>query len=214
MKRFLAMSAALTAACAAVALVANAETEKSYDFTRFDELDTAAGVEVIYETGSAYSVVAHVRHGDPDDLKMRVEDGRLYISRKSKISWGHDDLRVTVHVTSPELNAIEASSGSSVEASGIHADLFSLRVSSGASVDASGTCSQIEAKASSGGSADARELKCERAKATASSGGSVDAFASVEATSKTSSGGSVDIWGDPANREANDSISGGSTRFH
>lgn len=213
MKKAITIAAALATASAAFAFAALADTDKTYTFTGFDELDIAAGVEVIYETGDQYSVVAHFRQGGPDDMKIRQDGDRLYISKKAMSGW-HNKLRVTLNITSPELNAIEASSGSSIRASGVDADAFALKVSSGGSAEVSGTCKDIAVKASSGGSADARELKCESVTASASSGGSVDAYASVRATSSTSSGGSVDVWGNPQDRTANNSISGGSTDFH
>lgn len=213
MKRTIALSAALLAAALTATITAHAEDATTYDFSGFDELDVAAGVEVVYMTRPDYSVTAKFQRGGPDDLKVRQDGQRLYVSKKMKSGWG-DNLRVTVTVTSPKLTEIEASSGSSVSARDITADSFTLKASSGASAEVSGTCGTITVKASSGGSADARDFKCEDVSASASSGGSVEAYASKSATSKTSSGGSVDIWGNPASRDANDSISGGSTDFH
>lgn len=213
MRKPIAIVSTITAASAAFVMAALADTDKTYDFTGFDELDIAAGVEVSYETGDHYSVVAHFRQGGPDDMKIRQDGDRLYISKKAMSGWGNK-LRVTLNITSPELNAIEASSGSSIRASGVNAGSFALKVSSGGSAEVSGTCKDIAVKASSGGNADARDLKCESATASASSGGSVEAYASVRATSSTSSGGNVDIWGNPADRTVNNSISGGNTDFH
>jgi len=202
-----------SAILAASASAAWAGTTETYDFSGFDELDIAADVEVIYEASNDYSVVAEFSRGGPDDMKIRQDGDRLYISRKMKSGWG-DKLRVTVRVSSPDLNAIEASSGSSIEATGINADQFELTVSSGASAELSGTCGDLELKVSSGGNADAKDLHCRTLYASASSGGSADAYASESATGKTSSGGSIDVWGNPPDRSANHSVSGGSTDFH
>lgn len=203
----------LSTVFAAVAFAATADTTKTYDFTGFDELDIAAGVEVKYEAANTYSVVADFSRGGPDDMKIRQDGDRLYISRKMKSGWG-DKLRVTVRVTSPELSEVEASSGSSIRARGINADDFILRVSSGASAELSGTCNELDLKVSSGGNADAKDLQCVSLSASASSGGAASAYASESATGKTSSGGSIDVWGNPPNRTSNHSISGGSTDFH
>lgn len=198
---------------AASACAAWADTSKTYDFFGFDELDISAGVEVKYETADTYSVIADFQRGGPEDMKIRQDGGRLYISRKMKSGWGNN-LSVTVRVTSPELNAVEASSGSSIDATGIDAEGFSLSVSSGASAELSGTCNALVLRVSSGGNADAKDLHCHRLIAKASSGGSATAYATESATGKTSSGGSIDIWGDPPDRTSNHSISGGSTDFH
>lgn len=198
---------------AASACAAWADTTETYDFSGFDELDISAGVEVTYEAAEAYSVIADFQRGGPEDMKIRQDGDRLYISRKMKSGWG-DKLRVSVRVTSPELEAVEASSGSSIEATGIDAKEFELDVSSGASAELSGTCNELALKVSSGGHADAKDLHCLRLTAKASSGGSATAYATESATGKTSSGGSIDVWGNPPDRSSNHSISGGSTDFH
>ena len=89
-----------------------------------------------------------------------------------------------------------------------------LDAASGASIKAEGKCGSLKIVANSGGSASAKDVVCQKVAANASSGGSATAYASAEAKSHTSSGGSVDIYGDPSEREANRSISGGSTTFH
>ncbi len=201
------------ALCAAFAVpAALAGTQKTYDFTGFDELDIAAGVQVEYTAGPAYSVVADFERGGPDDLKVRQDGDRLYIARKATTGWG-DKVRVTIRVTAPKLDEIEASSGSSLDATGIDTESLFVDVSSGASVDASGTCGKLKVKVNSGGSANLREVKCHSVEASASSGGSASAYADTDAESHTSSGGSVSIWGSPEQRYANKSISGGSTDF-
>ena len=203
----------ISATFALSATAALADTSKTYDFTGFDELDISAGVEVQYTTGPDYSVVADFQRGDPEDMKIRQDGSRLYISRKMKSGWG-DKFHVTLSISSPELNEIEASSGSSIQASSVNSDDFLLKVSSGASADVSGVCGTLKVKASSGGNADAKDLECLNVSAAASSGGAAKAYASRSATGKTSSGGSIDIWGNPPDRSANHSISGGSTDFH
>lgn len=206
------LSILLGAAVATGLMTASAGTTKTYDFSGFDELDIAAGIEVIFETAPTHSVVAEFERGGPEDVKIRQSGDRLYISRKGSTGWGNK-VDVTVRVTAPSLDAIEASSGSSLDASGVSAGDFVLNVSSGASVDLTGTCTKLDIEANSGGDADARGLTCSNVKASASSGGSVRAHANTKARSHTSSGGSVVVYGNPADRKANKPISGGSTRF-
>ena len=190
-----------------------ADSTKTYDFTGFDALDISAGVDVTYESGPDYTVVIDFKQGGPDDMKLRQDGSRLYIARKATSGW-RDKVRAKVRVTSPHLEEIEASSGASIRATGIDSDILVLDASSGASIKAEGKCGSLKIVANSGGSASAKKLVCQKAAANASSGGSATAYASAEAKSHTSSGGSVDIYGDPADREANHSVSGGSTTFH
>ena len=123
-------------------------------------------------------------------------------------------MRAKVRVTGPTLKEIEASSGSSIRATGLDSDILVLDASSGASIKADGKCGSLKIVANSGGSANGKQVICEKVAANASSGGSVSASASLEAHSHTSSGGSVDIYGDPQEREQNKSMSGGTTSFH
>jgi hypothetical protein len=193
---------------------AHADTSQSYDFTGFDELDISAGVDVSFETAPEYSVIIDFEKGGPDDMKLRQDGSRLYIARKVVANWGDDKVRAKVRVTSPTMTEIEASSGSSIRASGLDSDILVLDASSGASIKADGKCGSLKIVANSGGSANGKQVTCQKVAANASSGGSVSASASLEAHSHTSSGGSVDIYGDPQQREQNKSMSGGSTSFH
>jgi len=193
--------------------IAVADSTKTYDFTGFDELDISAGVDVAYEAGPDYAVVIDFKQGGPDDMKLRQDGSRLYIARKATSGW-RDKVRAKVRVTSPHLEEIEASSGSSIHATGVDSDILVLDAASGASIKAEGKCGSLKIVANSGGSASAKDVVCQNVAANASSGGSATAYASAEAKSHTSSGGSVDIYGAPSERGANRSISGGSTTFH
>lgn len=214
MKRSTLLAPAIALALAAsLSQTALADSRQTYDLTGFDELDVAAGVEVKFTAAPEYSVTADFARGGPDDVKVRVDGDRLYLSRKSTRGWGNK-VRVTFHVTAPELDEIEASSGSSLFAEGVSADTMKINVSSGATVSVYGSCSDLNIKVTSGGTANTKGLACANVKAAANSGGSLSAYASQSATSKTSSGGNVDIYGNPPSRSANKSISGGSTDFH
>jgi hypothetical protein len=190
-----------------------ADSTKTYDFTGFDELDISAGVDVTYEAGPDYTVIIDFKQGGPDDMKLRQDGSRLYIARKATSGW-RDKVRAKVRVTSPHLDEIEASSGSSIRATGIDSDILVLNASSGASIKAEGKCGSLKIVANSGGSASAKDVVCQKVAANASSAGSARAYASAEAKCHTSSGASVDIHGDPADRQANHSVWGGSTTFH
>lgn len=200
-----------TAFAASIALIASADETKSYDNEGFTKLKTSAGISVTYETAPEYSVVATFIKGTPENLKIRQYGNTLALSQKSK-GWKSSS-NIHVHVTGPELIAIEASSGSSVDASGISAADFKLETSSGSNVDVSGTCTNLEAETSSGSSVDAQDFKCARADVEASSGSSIRVFATEYAESDPSSGASIRFYGDPKERDVEKSWSGGSTSF-
>jgi hypothetical protein len=204
--------AALTLALLAP-LPALAGTTETYNYSGFDELDISAGVDVTFVAAPEYSVEIEFEQGGPDDMKLRQDGKRLFVSQKTMRNWRHD-VEAKVRISAPALREIEASSGSSIKASGLAAELLTIDASSGASIVADGECGSMKIVANSGGNAQARKVECRKVAANASSGGSVSAYASEAAHSHTSSGGSVDIYGNPADREANNPVSGGSTNFH
>lgn len=211
MKTMMTIGALLcAAACATPAL---AEKSGAYDFTGFDELDIAAGIDVEFTQADDYSVVADFQRGNEDNIKIRQDGDRLYIARKSSLPWKNNSTKVTVRVSAPSLEAIEASSGSSLTADNVLTPEIEIDVSSGASVDLSGECDTADIRVSSGGSLSAKDFECVYVTTKASSGGSASAYASASVESNTSSGGSVTIYGNPPERETNKPVSGGSTRF-
>ena len=123
-------------------------------------------------------VTAEFERGGPDDIKIRMDDDRLYVSRKSGGLWKDNKARVTVFVTAPEIEELKASSGSSLKASGLTSPELEVDVSSGASVKLSGTCGELEIDASSGASLSAKELQCQSVEVSANSGASIKTYAS------------------------------------
>ena len=212
------------------ALPALAET-RTYDVGNFEGIDVSAGIEVIYETGTAKSVSVENKDGDFSDIIVESKGGELVLKRPRKMGWGRRRAPYTVTVGVPSLNSIEASSGSSVsgdglsgpranvevssgadvEIRGINAETVIAQASSGASMEIAGTCTTIDADASSGANLDAGDLICERLTADVSSGASIDAHASQSVRADASSGGSVRAFGGAGDVSVEKS-SGGSVR--
>lgn len=228
MSRRIALTA--LALSAAAALPALAET-RTYDVGSFDSIDVSAGIDVIYETGTATSVSVENKDGDFDDIIVQTKGGELVLKRPKKMGWGRKRAPYTVTVGTQSLSSVEASSGASVRGSGLTGTRASVDVSSGASVeitgvdaetviaqassgsgmDIAGTCSIIDADASSGANLDAGDLICERLLADVSSGASISAYASQSVRADASSGGSVRASGGASDVTA-DKSSGGSVR--
>ncbi len=221
--------AALALATTAIAaLPALAET-KSYDVRDFDSIDVSAGIRVFYETGVPTSVTVENDDNDFSDIIVEVDDGELNLKRPRKMGWGNKRKPYTVRVGVASLSEIEASSGSSIEGTGLTGDDVSIDVSSGAraeisgisageveievssgsSVEASGTCTELDADVSSGASLNASKLECTSLVADASSGASTHAYASDRVNADASSGASVRVQGGATNVTI-DKSSGGS----
>lgn len=196
-------------AAAVMTAPALAET-KTYAVADFTRVSASAGVSVDIAVGGDYAVAATSSADGLERLEIKVVAGELQIRRKSQSGWRWkrgDEVNVTVAM--PALEALDVSSGASVDATGVNAGPFAIDASSGASVDVAGRCDALTVDVSSGGSIDADALQCRTANASASSGGSADIFASESVNGDASSGGSIDVSGSPKTVNK-DTSSGGS----
>lgn len=206
------------AAIGGLAVIATAAAPQSaaqgdVDISGFTVLDVSAGLRVEFETAPTYSYDVDLRQGEMDDLRIERQGNRLIISRKRTNGWGWNDrVEATVTVTGPALEAVEASSGSSVSAIGIDAQDFEIDVSSGTSVRIAGTCETLTIDASSGASLDADDLRCVDGTIDTSSGASVSTYLTGRVDADASSGSSVRVEGG-AERGDIDKSSGASVRI-
>ncbi len=186
-----------------------AESQR-HTYANFDKIDLSAGVTAVVRQG-AFDVKAETTKGEGfDNLIVEVKGDTLRISRKSTLlSWGGPEYRVTV--STPAYSALEASSGSRMEGTGLTLKDLSVEVSSGASMELGGACNALDLEISSGASFDGETLRCTTAMVDASSGARVDAFASQLADGEASSGANVTFHGQPQ-QVREDTSSGGSVR--
>lgn len=213
MKRIIAITV-----CALALPGAALAATRTYDTGAFEKVSVAAGVSVDITVGPTRSVVAETRADNFDDLRIEVKDNVLHIDRPAGnwLSLGHRP-DYQVHVVTPALRALDASSGSDVKAKGAEGD-FTATVSSGSDVDISqvkggkvkvssssgsdvsiaGSCVSLEAEASSGSDLDADDLKCEDVSVHASSGSDVSVAASKSVRGQASSGADVKVRGKPS----------------
>ena len=204
----------LTASSIALSSTALADDARTFDLASFDRIDIATGISAKISVGSEQSIRVETNKGDFEDLVIKVDDGVLEIRQDWKSNWrgGSKKPRYKVIASVQDLNGIDASSGSSVTATGISGGDFSVEVSSGASVDLTGTCDRIDAKGSSGADTSAKNLVCENADARASSGASLVLHADTGVQAKASSGGTITVYGGATDVSTRKS-SGGSIRI-
>ncbi len=203
-------AAAFAASGCVVGNVGNtgAPYSSSHTYTGFDKVDVSAGVEVVLAQ-DGFNVNAESPDGSSlDNLIVEVVGKTLRVSRKqTMMNWGGPRYRVSV--SAPAYSAFEASSGSTLNGSGLQLADLDVDVSSGAQMHVSGVCKTLRVGISSGASFDGEDLKCEAANIDASSGAHAEAFATRSADGNASSGASVTFHGNPASLEK-DSSSGGS----
>lgn len=161
-------------------------------------IDTSSGIRVEYTQGSETSVTLTAPDNIIDDVEVTVKNGELNCGMKTK---RRVNKPITVTVTSPGVDDLEASSGSSIKiAAGLDmpGSEMEISVSSGARIDVNKISAEsIEADASSGSA-----LRIDGAKATTmafstSSGSSmrVESITAGSVTGKASSGSSMGVSG-------------------
>ncbi len=213
-----------------LALPALAET-KAFDFEGFSKIDASAGVTVNVVNGTDYAVTGDAKSGNIKRLIVKKKGDQLVVSRKSE--WwrvgGLRQDRFVVSVTMPDIDGVEASSGSTVRLSSFSSDKLSAAtssgatlvlqdfettrvladVSSGSTVRITGQCDAIIVKASSGATVDAQGFECATATVDASSGSTLRVFATDGVTGQVSSGATIVSYGN-APEHTIDKSSGGS----
>jgi hypothetical protein len=209
----------MTACALALPGMALAATTHTYDTGVFESVSVAAGVDVDITVGPTRSVVAETRSNNFDDLRISVENNVLHIDRAPRLgffSWlpgNRPDFHV--HVVTPVLHALMASSGADVKAkgnlegdfsitassgsdvavSGIRGGNVKATTSSGSDIDLAGSCISLEAAASSGSDLDAEELRCESVTLQTSSGSDVTVAATKRVAGQASSGSDITVHG-------------------
>jgi hypothetical protein len=201
-------AAAIGLVTAALVLPAFAD-QKSYSLSNFSKVDVSAGIEVDLMQG-AFSVKVDTPKNNFDNIIVEVRGDTLRLSRKNT-GWFSHGPEFHVTVSAPTYTAVESSSGSHVDGSGLSLKSLKVNVSSGAHVELAGGCSDLRVSISSGAHFDGEDLKCETASVDASSGAHAEAYATRSADGDASSGANVTFHGKPVNF-SKDSSSGGSVK--
>lgn len=161
-------------------------------------IDTSSGIRVEYTQGSVTSVTLTAPDNIIDDVEVTVKNGELNCGMKTK---RRVNKPITVTVTSPGVDELDASSGSSikiVDGLDMPGAEMEISASSGARIDINNISAEsIEGEASSGSA-----LRIDGAKATTmaystSSGSSmrVESITAGSVTGKSSSGSSMGLSG-------------------
>lgn len=201
-------------ACTLLAGAAFAET-KSFDVSGFSEVTATSGVDVAVEVGGSYSVTLET-NGAIDEALVEVRGARLVLGRESpgglRINLGRG-ARFAYTVTMPDISAAKSMAGADLAITGISGDSVALDASSGSDLEAEGSCTSLSADASSGADIRAFGLACANVRADVSSGADIEVTATGSLRADASSGGTIRVRGNPGDRNI-DKSSGGSVRFY
>jgi len=188
----------------AAACVANGPTTSEHrDVGSFSSVSASAGVEVHVAVGGAPSVTVTAGQNVLPKVITRVEGERLEIHTS-----GTTHGRITVDVTTPVLNAIDASSSASIVAAGVNGASFDANVSSQAKVEASGATDVLTLNGSSQSSAKLGNLKARTAAVNLSSQARAEVRASEAVTGDVSSQAKLTVLGSPAQIDVSTSSQG------
>jgi hypothetical protein len=217
---------------------AHAQSTQTRTVPAFHAIKVSSGIELTLTAGHSQRVEVSATEAEfAGYIITKVADGVLTIgydnpNDRNGQQRTRQHVRLRASVTADQLTALQASSGSSVKATGdIDADDFKLDISSGATVkadistatlavrqssgsttDVSGRATSIDIQSSSGSSFDAADLKTDHARAEASSGSSIQLAVKDDLVAQASSGGSISYKGSPQLTKR--TSSGGSVSGH
>lgn len=195
----------------------------------FSGVNVSQGIRVNINMGDSTIVKVTAPDTEIGNVLTEVKNGMLIIHFNKQVKFKYVR-EVVVDVTTPKLDKLVATSGSTAVATDIKSNSFFMSTSSGsqltigieatsitaesksgASMSISGKAQKIECKASSGASLNAKDLVSAEAKAYVSSGASISVNAESTLVAEASSGGSVDYYGNATVTDVRAS-SGGSIR--
>lgn len=199
---------------------------ENYELGSFYGVKSGSGINVEIGHGSSCGVKVRTDKSALDYLNITVKNGILSIGYRNNVSVRN--IKTTVYVTMPEVESLDASSGSNIRlmdnftGSRLTADVSSAgeitgsidyesvkaSASSGGSLKLSGRATSCNVSASSGGSVNMSGTHSSKAEVSASSGGSVSAYATESLTGKASSGGYIRYAGNPRNIDIRTSSGG------
>lgn len=192
----------------------------------FNKIDVEKGWNVLLVKSSENKITVEANENLVELIQTHIDENELEITSDKNIGQA-DKKMVTIYYTQ-DLIAIETSAGSMLNSQNIlkaaslqiscsSGSLVELEIknqsinvetSSGANFTITGTTKTLAIDASSGSLFDGQQLKAENVTAEASSGANVNVYASKQITAEASSGGNIDYWGNPENKNIENSVSG------
>lgn len=204
----------------------NVKTETRTISEKFTKINSNSGIEVIVDQDATTEVQVEADENLIKHITTKVENGTLVISSDENIDSAE---KMIVHVKTPTINGLEATSGSSIStketikgtsievksSSGseiiaiVEYEKVTTKSTSGSSITISGKAINVNTSSSSGSTTDAGDLMANEVVAETSSGSSAEVHAIVNLRASASSGSSINYNGSPkeVNKEEN---SGGS----
>lgn len=195
--------------------VVQGDNVEKRDVKPFHAVEVSSGISVKLAKGSREELAVTASDREMiEKVKTEVSNGVLKITRENN-NWKFwekwKSWKITVYVSYAQLDAVRATSGSSITCSDISLSRLTARLGSGGSIGLSGKVDELDVDGSSGAQFNGYGLTATNCKADVSSGAGVHITVTKEISAEASSGGFVRFKGDGLIRNINVS-SGGSVK--
>lgn len=180
----------------------------------FHAIETSSGIAVIISKSDKEELAVSVDDKEYlDEVRTVVENGILKVYRSNDWKFWNKwkNWKVKVYVSYKNLDAVKASSGGSIEGTGLNFEKLSAHLNSGAVINLTGTVSSLDVDGSSGAMFHGYSLSAANCTAEASSGAGVQVNVAKEISARANSGGFVRFKGEALIRDINVN-SGGSVK--
>ncbi len=160
----------------------------------FNAIDVGGALSVNVQVGSDPKVEITGDDNIVPEVTTEVRDGTLHLELEGRFS---HELPLTITITNPTLEEVDASGASRVTIQGIHSESFEADISGASSVKLAGTVATLDADVSGASVLEAKSLVAARGKVEAG-GASTAAVHATEAIDIEASGASsVSYSGSP-----------------
>ncbi|NJS15497.1 MAG: DUF2807 domain-containing protein [Sphingopyxis sp.] len=167
---------------------------RSFAVADFTGIDLAGSDNVVVTRGAKFSVVATGPQKILDKLEIRVEGGKLVVSRKSSMmSWNSDNV-ATIAVTLPRLDSAEVSGSGQMTVDTAEGDSVDLVLSGSGDLDvANVTTKALDIALAGSGDLTVKSGKADRGDVSLAGSGDIDIAGVTLATADIALAGSGDV---------------------
>lgn len=166
----------------------------------FTQATVGSGLEATVSVAPTPSLRVSVEENLLEYLEVQVADGRLEARVRPGV-WVVPTRPVQITTTTPRLERVEASGGSTVDASGMSVDTFTVQASGGSRVQLRGSTRALEVAASGGSKVEGRDLMAQELQVEASGGSTMVATVTQSVRGELSGGSVLECHGQPAMRQ-------------
>jgi hypothetical protein len=176
----------------------------------FHGVSVSAGIQVQLTKDAKEAVVVTADKKEAaDNIKTEVADGILRIYRDDTWKfWKTFHGNIKVYVSYKQIDALKASSGSSITSDDLKTEKLTAEASSGAEINLTGSADELTVDCSSGSSFKGYDFVAKNCKARASSGAGIKLTVKNELSAHASSGGEIKYKGEGLMRDINVSSGG------